>query len=147
MRTLLALFGVFLMLAVCAVGSWGAIRPPLALLVVPGATDIQVARRGWNAWQMSYHAPAVPTTWSSAVVQQLEAQHWASPDQVGYGALSRSYSREVSFGVGELWEWTYLTVDPLRPQLAQILVRRWIAFPWWRRLSAYISPTIGPNRP
>jgi len=39
----------------------------------------------------------------------------------------------VSFGFCELWEWVYLTFDPLAPHIAHIKVRRWIAFPWWRR--------------
>jgi hypothetical protein len=46
---------------------------------------------------------------------------------VEYGSLTRSYSRAVSFGFVELWEWSFLTFDPLRPQDAQITVRRWIA--------------------
>ena len=137
MKPLTALVGVLLILTACTVGSWGAAQPSLAVLIVPDATDIKVVMRAWNTWQISYRAPGAPTTWSTDIAHQLEAEHWSSPDKVEYGSLNRSYSRAVSFGFGELWEWIYLTFDPLRPQDAQITVRRWIAIRWWQRLSLY----------
>lgn len=133
MKRLSAVLGVLVILTACSVGSWVAAQPALGLLVARDATDIKVVMRGWNTWKISYRAPGAPTTWSTEIAHRLEAEHWASPDTVGYGSLSRSYSRAVSFGFGELWEWVYLTFDPLRPQDAQITVRRWIAIGWWRR--------------
>jgi hypothetical protein len=62
MKRLTGLFGVLLILASCSVGSSCAAQPPLALLVVPDATDIKVVMRGWDTWQISYRAPGAPTT-------------------------------------------------------------------------------------
>ena len=145
MRRLFVLFGVLLTLA-CGIGGWVAAHPPLILFIVPEATDVKVATHGWNEWQMSYHAPGSPTTWYMDVAKQLEAQHWSSPDRVEYGALSRTYSRASSFWFGELWEWAYLTFDPLRPHGAQITVRRALSISWWRRLSENRhTPPLAPR--
>ena len=133
-----ALCGVLLMLAVCGVTAWVAPQPPLALFSVPGATDIRVVRQGWGAWQISYRAPGAPATWPSDVAGRLEAQHWSSPDRAEYGALTRTYNHALRLRVCELWEWAYLTFDPLRPHDAQITVRRWIVFPWWRPLQLHL---------
>ncbi len=129
MGRIFAVFGVLMTLAACGVGGWVAARPPMKLLLVPGARDVEVMALGWGTWQISYYAPGAPTTWYTDVAHQLEAQHWSSLDQVAYAPLTRIYSRAVSFGFCDLWEWTYLTFDPLRPHSAQIKVRRWVAFP------------------
>jgi hypothetical protein len=120
-----ALVGVLMLLIVRSGAGWVATRPPLARFVVPGATDIQVTTLRWNEWQVRYHAPGTPTTWYADVGRMLEAHHWISPDQATYAPLNRSYSRAVSLGFCDLWEWVYLTFDPLRPASAQIRVRRW----------------------
>ena len=132
MKRILALFSVLIALGACGIGGWVAARPSLALFIVPEATDVKVATLGWNERQIRYHAPGSPTTWYSDVAKQLEAQHWSSPDRVEYGALSRTYSRASLFGFGTLWEWAYLTFDPLRPHVAQIKVRRVLSILWWR---------------
>jgi hypothetical protein len=135
MIRIIAVFGVLLILLGCSGAGWVAASSPLALFVVPDATDIQVVRQGWAEWQISYDAPSSPTTWYTDIADQLEAQHWGSLDRVEYGSLTRTYSRALSFGFCELWEWSYLHLDPLRPQVAQIKVRRWIVIPWWRSLA------------
>jgi len=132
MGRIVAVFGILVTLAACGIGGWAAARPSLALFVVPGATNIQVVMLRWGEWQINYDAPGSPTTWYSDVAAQLEAHHWSSLDRAEYGALSRTYSRVVPLGFGELWEWAYLTFDPRRPNIAQIKVRRWIAIRWWR---------------
>ena len=126
MARIFALLSLLLALAACSVGGWSIAHPPVALFVVPGATDLQVASLGWNEWQIRYRAPGSPTTWYTDVAHQLEEQHWSSMDRVEYGSLTRTYSRVVSFEFGELWEWAYLTFDPVRPHVAQIKVRRWL---------------------
>ena len=126
-----AVVGVLIMLVGCGAGGWVAAHPPLGLFVVPDAADVQVDALGWSEWRISYRAPGSPTTWYTDVAGHLEAQHWSSSDRAEYGPLTRTYSRALSFGLCELWEWSYLRFDQLRPQIAQIKVRRGIAIPWW----------------
>ena len=132
MRRILALFGVLITLGACGIGVWVAARPPLALFLVPDATDIQVVAYGWGAWQIRYQAPGSPTTWYTDIGHQLDAEHWSSLDRVAYAPLTRTYSHVVSFGCCELGERAYLSFDPLRLHVAQINVRRWLAISWWR---------------
>jgi hypothetical protein len=134
---LFALLGVLLTLAAGSAGTWAATQQMRARFIVSDATNIQEVTRGWGEWQITYRAPGVPATWLTNVSRQLEAQRWSSPDRTGYGGLTRSYSHAVQFGPCELWEWVYLTFDPLQPHIAQITVRRAIAFPWLRRLLVY----------
>jgi hypothetical protein len=131
----IAVVGLLFLLLECGGGGWVAASSSLALFVVPDATKVQVARLGWDEWQISYHAPGSPTTWYTDIADQLEAQQWRSLDRMEYGALTRTYSHALSFEFCELWEWSHLHVDPLRPHVAQITVRRWIAVPWWRSLA------------
>jgi hypothetical protein len=138
MGRLIAVFGVFLAVTGAAVGGWVVARPRLALFLSTGAREVEMTALSWNHWQISYQAPGSPTTWYTDVAHQLEANDWSSLDRVEYGSLSRTYSRAVSFGVFELWEWAHLTFDPLQPRVAQITVRRWVAVPWWRRLTEEI---------
>jgi hypothetical protein len=126
--------GVLMMLVACGSAGWMTTRPSLEQFLVPGATDIQVTALGWNERQISYRAPDLPTPWVTAVGRNLEKARWSSPDSVGYGALTRSYTRASSLGFCTLWEWAYLTFDPIRPHIAQIRVRWWIAIPWWQHV-------------
>jgi hypothetical protein len=123
--------GVLMLLAACG-GGWMATHPPLTGFLVPDATDIRVVALGWNEWQLSYHTPGSPSRWPTDIGRRLEREHWISTDSVGYGALSRSYTRASPLGFCALWEWAYLSFDPLRPHIAQIRVRRWIAIGWWQ---------------
>lgn len=129
MTRLLAIMGALILISAGTLGAWMAARPPLASLVVPAATDVQVTRLNWNEWQISYRVPkAAP--WSSELGKQLQAAGWASDGPAGYGALAQTYSHAMPIGVGELWEWTYLTVEPLRPDVAKIRLRRYIHLSW-----------------
>lgn len=128
MRRSVAVVGVLMLLAACSGAGLMTTRPAVEQFLVPGATNVQVIPVGWNEWQISYHSPGSPTSWYTDVAQQLEAQHWSSPDHVAYGSLTRTYSHAISLGCCELWEWAFLTFDPLRPRDAQIRVRRWVAF-------------------
>jgi hypothetical protein len=122
-----AVVGLLMMLVACGGAGWTATRPPLGRFLVLGATDIQVTALGWNEWQLTYRAPDSATPWSTAVGRNLEADRWSSPDNASYGALSRSYTRASSLGLCTLWEWAFLSFDPIKPHVAQIRVRRWIA--------------------
>lgn len=134
MRHIVAVIGVLLIVMACGGTAWVATHPSLRQFLVPGATEIQLSRQAWNQWQISYRAPGSPTTWYTDIPRQLEAQRWSSLDRVEYGSLTRTYSRAMSFGLCELWEWAYLTFDPLKPASAQIKIRRWITIPWWPRV-------------
>jgi hypothetical protein len=136
MGRIAAVFCVLIMLLVSGAG-WITARPSLAPFLVPGATNVQVVPLGWGTWQFSYDVAGSPTTWYTDIPRQLEAQRWSSMDRVEYGAMTRTYNRTVSFGVCELWEWAFLTFDPLQPNVAHIIVRRWVAIPWWRHLAKY----------
>jgi len=127
MHRTLALFGVLLAVTLCSIGGWGGPHRPPAVFIAPGATDVQLRRLRWNEWQISYQASGSPALWYTEVPHQLEMQHWGSPDRVEYGSLSRTYSRRVPFACGELWEWAFLSFDPLRPHDVHIYLRRWIA--------------------
>ena len=127
MGKIVAVLGVLLTLAACGVGGWVVVRPSVALFVVPGATDIQVAALAWNTWQISYRAPGEPTTWFPDLGRQLEAHQWSNLDRVEYsGYQNHTYSHAVSFGVGELWEWAYFSFDSRQPHAAHISIRHWI---------------------
>ena len=135
MRRSVAVVGLLIVLVACGGAGWMATRPPLGRFLVPGATDIQVTALGWNEWKLNYRAPDLPTTWSAVVERNLETDGWSSPDSMGYGALSRSYTRASSFGFYALWEWAFLSFDPVKPHTVQIRMRRWIFISWWRRVS------------
>ena len=137
MHKVVALTRLPLVLMACGWGIWVVARPSPRLFVVPAATQLHITEPEWGIWQISYHAPGSPTTWYTDVASQLEANDWSSQDQPAYGALSRSYTQVVSFGIGELWQRASLTVDPHRPQIAHINVRRDIVIPWLRRLLEY----------
>ena len=107
-------------------------RPAVDQLVVPGATDIEVSMIRWSEWQLRYRAPEGSTPWITVIGHQLELQGWSSPDQAAYTPLNRTYSRAISLGFLEVWEWRFLTFDPLDPTTAQIRMRRWIAVPGLR---------------
>lgn len=128
-------FGIVAMLValmLCGLAGWRATHPALGIFVAPGATDLQITPVGWGTWQIRYRAQGNPTTWYSDIAERLERQRWRTADRAEYGALSRTYSRAISLGVGELWEWATLTFDPLKPNEAHITVRQWIALPNWR---------------
>ena len=131
MWRILAVLTLLLSGALIGSASWMLFHPSVTPFLVPDATDIQVVSTGVWEWQIAYRAPGSITTWFTAIGRNLERDHWSSPDRVEYGALSRTYSRASSFGFVELWEWTFLTIDPLKPQEAKIRMRQRIAIPWW----------------
>ena len=103
MQRILIILSLLLLLLSCGIGGRMAMRPLVELFLVPGATNVEIRTLGWNEWQISYYAPGSPTTWSSDVAHQLEAQHWSSPDRVEYGSLSRTYNHASPLGYIELW--------------------------------------------
>jgi hypothetical protein len=72
----------------------------------------------------------------------LERDHWSSPDPVGYASGNRSYMRASSLGIGEVWDWVMVQVDPFHPEVAQIRLRREVVFPWWPRVSQFVRTAL-----
>jgi hypothetical protein len=126
MARTLAVLGLLVVLAPCGAGAWAAMRAPLAPFLVDGAGDLRVAALAWNEWQINYSAPP---SWYTTVIEQLEDQGWSSTDRAEYAPLSRVYMRATRLGPFALWEWAFLRLEPLKPHMAQIRVRRWIAIP------------------
>lgn len=122
--------GLLMILVACSGMDWIAADSSLKHFILLGATDVQITALRWNEWQISYHAPVSPTTWSASLGRNLEAQRWSSLDSAEYGALNRTYTRVSSFGFCSLWEWAFLHFDPTRPHVAHIRVRRWLAIRW-----------------
>lgn len=141
MGRMLALLGLIVAVLVGSAGLWAALRPPRVPFLVTGATEIQVAPLGSNTWQISYRAPGAPGTWYAEVQQQLEREQWHSPDRKEYAPLNRTYMRASSFGVGDMWAWVFVHLDPFQPEVAQIRVRRVVVFPWWERLARHARAT------
>jgi hypothetical protein len=102
MRQVSAVLTIMFVLAACSVGVWVSTGPPLAPFLASGASSVAVTVLGWNEWQITYRVPGAPSSWFTEVAEQLERQHWSSPDHVGYGSLTRSYSRALPLGVCEL---------------------------------------------
>jgi hypothetical protein len=136
------LLGVLLVLLVESPAVWAAQRSPADPFLVSGATAVQVTGLGAHAWQIRYRAPGEPGTWYTELVQQLERDHWSSPDPVGYASGNRSYMRASSLGIGEVWDWVMVWVDPFHPEVAQIRWRREVVFPWWQHLSQLVRSAL-----
>ncbi len=132
MSRLYAFVGIILVLTVGSVGVRAAAQTPDVSLIVPGATEVEVATLGGGERQISYHAPS---SWFADVVGQLERDGWESGHPAAYAPLSRTYLRARKLGVCDVLEWVFVSFDPGNPRNAQIRVRRVVVFPWWRRLS------------
>ncbi len=117
-------------LMACFAGASRAAPALLAPFLLTGATEVMVEAQSWNDWVISYRAP--DAAWPAALALRLEQERWRSLDQVGYGALSRSFSRGVAHEWGGLWEWAFFSVDPSQPEVVRIRVRQRLALPWWR---------------
>jgi hypothetical protein len=113
----------------CGGSVWIEMRRSRSLFLGADATEVQIRVQRSSTWQITYYAPGSPATWHSDVARQLEANGWGTLDMPAYGGLSRTYTHVVSFGVVEIWVWAHLTLNPLQPHNAHILVRRSIALP------------------
>jgi hypothetical protein len=138
----LAVLGLLLVLAAFGAGIWAAVRPPVAQFLIPGATNIHATALERGDWQISYRAAGSPAMWSTTLGNQLEQQRWISQGLREYEPLTPSYTRTSPLGPIQAWEWAFLHLDPLQPQIAHIRVRRVIAFPWLRQFGAELPPLL-----
>ena len=125
-----------LLLALCAAGraTWMALQPPLELLIVPGATNVQVIATGWGQRQITYHAPGLRYAWYYATAHRLDAQGWTALEPWRPGWSGSAYAPIVPLRFQRLYvliqDQVLLIPDERSPNLARIEVRRSIALRW-----------------
>jgi hypothetical protein len=129
MKRFLFLSGL-LLLVLIGVGGWMALRMPPAVLVAPGAMEIQVIQINAGKQLITYCAPGAPYAWRVAVVRNLEQRKWTNPlwwrpDQ------PLSLVRISRVGIALFWIQADLDGEP---NVARITVRRWVEIPWWQYL-------------
>ena len=125
-RLVILLLLLGMLLASCSVVAWAATRPPIALLVPPGARDIHVQRMGFGQWLLTYEAAGGRYEWYYAVATRLADSGWSQPSKWGPPAQLNTYTQVTPLWVGFLWEQVELHGDSNR---ARIILRRWLAFP------------------
>ena len=121
--------GAILILGAFGAGAGLAGQPPMAPVLVSGATEIHVVRLGLWEQQMSYYVPGRPYGWYWAVARQLEAQQWhvnrewhlelAAP---GYNPLIPLTFERISLGI--IVEKVVLNPDTDNPNIAHIRITR-----------------------
>jgi hypothetical protein len=122
---MLTLVGVLLVVGAIGAGVRHAMQPPLALFIVPGATDIQVVVLGPGTRLITYQAPGERCDWYATVTQTLAAHHWqawftggdrtSEPEQtpeLRSDPPRISYTHTVAFALGYLWDQAVLDPDP-----------------------------------
>jgi hypothetical protein len=125
MRWRLVLIGALLVVGVVGAGVWYAAQPPLALFIVPGATDIQVVILGPGTRLITYQPPGERCDWYVTVTQSLAANHWQAWSIGGEHTSEYeqtpelrsdppriSYTHTVAFPFGYLWDQAVLDPDP-----------------------------------
>jgi hypothetical protein len=112
-------------------GVWWQARPPLNLLIVPGAEDIQLDAVSLGEQRITYQWPGAPYGWYFAIVRNLSAERWEMPVDNRAGIRN---TPEVHWRISQLWfvylkEEIWLQGDP---NVARIRVRRELIIPWRR---------------
>jgi hypothetical protein len=134
MKRVFGLIGILLSLGACVVGSWLAMRLPLAPFLAPGARNIQAVNESIWEQQISYQVAGPPFAWYWGLTRALEEQQWTlrtplRPDLAGpsYNPITPLRFERISFGF--LVDEVVLDPDRRNPNLARILVSRRIAIP------------------
>jgi len=125
MRWKLALVGTLIVVGAIGAGIRHALQPPLALFIVPGATDIQVVEREPGLRLITYQAPGQRCDWYATVTRTLAAHHWQAwwsgadgtsvPEQAPGTRADPpriSYTHIIAFRLGYLWDQAVLDPDP-----------------------------------
>jgi hypothetical protein len=111
--------------------------PRRHVVLVPGATDIQVVTSGWGQWQISYGAPDPLDAWYFTLARRLEAEHWTLQNRWRPDGPAPTYDPIVPLRfehgyAGVLWDEVVLVPDRGASQRATITLHRRISIPWWR---------------
>jgi hypothetical protein len=75
-RWMLVLIGALLVVGAVGAGVGHVAQPPLALFIVPGATNIQVVALVPGTRLITYQAPGEPCDWYVTVTETLAVNHW-----------------------------------------------------------------------
>lgn len=104
-------------------------RPPLAGLVVPGATEIRIERPGLLTQQISYRAPGPPYGWYFAIIRAMSRDGWSGPVDTRRGIRD---TPETHWRIWPLWLIYVEEEITLQGEAdrAHITVRRRIIVPW-----------------
>src|SRR5690242_16580567 len=88
------------LLIVGGAGAWNIARPPLDLVLVSGATDIQVQSYALGAQRITYRTLGRPYGWYFTIVRNLAADGWSGPidDRAGLRTTP-----EVHWRISSLW--------------------------------------------
>jgi hypothetical protein len=126
---LLALATCLALLITCGTGAWGLARTGLGLLIVPGATDIQVRSFGLGQQQITYRTSGSPYGWYFTIVRNLAADGWSAPvdNRVRLQTAPDIHWRIRPFWFVYLKERVALQGDP---DVARITVSREVIIPW-----------------
>lgn len=130
MKRFLLLSGL-LMLAMIGVAGWMALRTPPAVLVAPGALDINVRQISISEQLVAYRSPGPPYAWRVAVASDLQRAGWVNPLWWRTDMPVLSYTKLSSWWFGTLWTQADLRGEP---NGARIIVRRWLEVRWWQYL-------------
>jgi hypothetical protein len=124
-RWMLVLIGALLVVSIVGAGVWYVAQPPLALFIVPGATDIQVVVLGPGTRLITYQAPGEPCDWYVTVTRTLAANHWQAwfiggeqtseseqTPELRPDPLRLRHTHTVALPFSYLWDQAVLDPDP-----------------------------------
>jgi hypothetical protein len=130
----IALLVALLTLGAIGAATWTALQPPLELLIVPGATNVEVITTGWGQRQITYHAPGRRYAWYYATAHRLDAQGWAALDPWRPAGTGSVYTPIVPLRFQQLYvliqDQVVLIPNERSPNLARIEMRRSIGLRW-----------------
>src|SRR5689334_21289606 len=72
-----AILGLLLVVLVCGVGAWLAVRGVTGTFVAPGAANIRVAEIGPGEREITYTMPNPDDGWQTAIARRLSLSGWS----------------------------------------------------------------------
>lgn len=135
-RRRVTLIGLSIGLALIIAGCIGAQRvgsAVQAILIVPGATEVELRSAGFGEQRITYRAPGPAYAWFFSTTRNLAKNGWTAPVD------TRSQVRStpvVYWRISKIW-FIYISERIAlqgEPNVAQISVRRQLIFPWRRLL-------------
>jgi len=127
MRRMLVIIAFVSTLSV-GLGIWYMLRPPVNVLIVPAATEVEVIRIGFGEQLITYQAPGAPYAWKTIIGRNLLAHGWTDPIWWRSDMPVRSYWHMSRFWFGTVWDQADIWGES---GVSKITTRRWIEFPAW----------------